>query len=298
VSTSDIERVLVRTGLPGFMRDDLVGRREGVPIDVYHALPGISHHNLMAARRSPAHFIDALRGGSCEPTAAMVFGRLVHTMLLEPGLVASQYQIARGDLRGKRNTRTKAYDEWVSAQPQEVEIIDSDDYRKARAMVEAARSNRLVDNMLSGGSYEVSFWGVHPETDLLVKARPDYVVSRSDGRVVLVDYKTTIDAGYDEFARAVARYGYHYQAGHHVLATQLATGKTVAHYVWVAQEKSAPYHVAAYSIDPEDLKTAMADVTLYLREIGRCASEWRYPSYPERVQPLWLPRWAFPHSID
>jgi hypothetical protein len=100
---------------------------------------------------------------------------------------------------------------------------------------------------LLDGEHEKPFYWVDDLTGEGCKIRVD-CISTIGGKPVIVDYKTTADASTDGFTRSVINYGYDFQAGMYCEGVEKATGKKPL-FVFVAQEKTAPYAVNILQAD-------------------------------------------------
>ena len=85
------------------------------------------------------------------------------------------------------------------------------------------------------------------------------IITPVNGRLVIVDYKSTADASTEAFMRSAVNYGYTFQSGMYLegvcqnlyqtsLLSVLGTGEAPI-FVFVAQEKTAPYAVNILQAD-------------------------------------------------
>lgn len=84
-----------------------------------------------------------------------------------------------------------------------------------------------------------------PATGELCRCRPDWAHPTGDRGVILVDVKTCGDASPREFGRQVARKGYHRQAAFYSDGYEIASGKRVLGFVFVAVESTWPFAASA-----------------------------------------------------
>lgn len=269
----------------------------------YHEGPGVSNSGLKLLRKSPYHYAASkvplpewLHGSGDESDdeatrkARMFAGTLCHCATLEPEAFDERYAVGP-DVR--RNTK-----EWkaaVEANPGRVLIKPR---QKAVAIAQASALHVLepVAEVLEGGMCEVSAYWRDEATGLLCKCRPD-CVNASFGTVdepaaVILDVKTTTDAGREAARVTVARYGYHHQADWYSRGFTIASGIPVVGFIFAFVENEWPFAVAVYELDPYSLEVAARENRQALELVAQCERTGLWPSYPADVQMLSLPRWA------
>lgn len=260
-----------------------------VPEDCYHErVPGlVSKSTLDLVDRSPAHYKAWLDGEEREPTPALNFGKWFHAALLEPERFASQYVVQPdfGDCRFKENKVRR--DEWRIANAHR-EAIDPTAMETIRGMCAAVRAHSLADRMIREGVAESTLRWRDEETGLECKARPDYYVERL---AVAYDVKTTEDARPEAFARSVANYRYHVQDAFYREGFA-RIGKPLEHFVFIAVEKSAPYAVALYTLEPDDVALGWNAARKNLTDLAEAVRTDFYRGYAANIQSLRLPAWA------
>lgn len=167
-------------------------------------------------------------------------------------------------------------------------------HEQAQRIVEAAqkqlwRAGLDVVTNPDAGACEVSAFAQH-ESGAWLRARFDWL---SSDRRLIVDYKTTEDAGAETFARRVAQMGYDVQAAFYLRVLALldreSEGRT--HFLFLAQETAPPYALAAYELGEGDLEVARRKVETAIELWARCRQTGRWPAYPATVQRLTLPHW-------
>lgn len=246
----------------------------------YHADPAVSASHIKEAMRSPYHywarFLDSNRK-PVEPTAAMRFGSLVHTAVLEPEELLQRYGVAP-------DRRTKAGKEQAERMAADgIEAITEADMTMALSMAASVRNHPAAAALLAKGKAEQSFWWDDLPTGLRCKCRPDWYHGTT-----VVDLKTCADASPAAFARSVATYNYHIQAAHYLAGLHGAE-----RFVFVAVEKTAPYAVAVYELDAAAMALGRTMRDNALEVIATCKAADSWPGYGDTsVQTLSLPAWA------
>lgn len=265
----------------------------------YHArVPGlISKTALDYAHRSSAHYKAWLDGAEEEDTPALAFGRAFHCALLEPKRFADEYAVepdfgyllkhdASGTTAEQGKANKIARNEWLAANGHRILICQSDS-DAILGMLRSVSSHPLASRILSGGVAEQTVrWT--DDSGLPAKCRPDYFVA---SRRMIVDVKTTTDAGHDAFRRDVAKYRYHVQNALYRMAFR-ALEIPVEYFVFLPVEKEPPYAVAVYSIDDAGVERGYNSARTDIEVLSQCARTGEYPGYPSTIQTLELPPWA------
>lgn len=240
----------------------------------------LSSSDIRRLLRSPAHYKNPTRIES----AAMAFGTLVHTFVLEPGVAETRYR-TRSDVDG-RTKEGKAVRDWEAslAAQQGIQFVNRSDYDAATSIASAVRTHLGCSAILSGGLAEVScildgFSGVN------VRIRPDYLTDKH-----IVDLKTCVDARSDAFSRSIMTFGYAIQASWYCDIAQAFDGQKRDFY-WVAVEKEAPFAVAVYKASDAMLEYGRAQYKKAIELYLECAAMDLWPAYSQQIQQLDLPGW-------
>ena len=246
----------------------------------YHWHPAISKSGLDRIDQSPAHFLSWLNQPKKE-TPAMAFGTAAHCWILENNQVLDRYGLA--PIADKRTKEGKAL--WAESEASGKTILSSDDWGRLNNINDAVYShpvaNELLDNGIAESSVFAELLGVN------VKCRPDWLHDNS----VIVDLKTTDNAGPNAFAKSVANYRYHVQAAFYTDICREA-GIDVKAFVFIAVEKNPPFAVSVYELDADSIEVGR---TLYQRNLEtyrRCLETDHWQAYSNAIEVLTLPRWA------
>ena len=211
----------------------------------YRSHPAISRSELWKMHESPEKF-RWYKDNPMEPTPALLFGQVVHKMLLEPDDFFQEFVVAPDIDR-----RTKAgKEEWAlfedGVASTGVTVIKRDVYEQAREMVLTAMSNDLVKTLLTG-QHEVPYFWTDEDTCEDCKCRVDCITQIGESTVI-VDYKTCADASTDSFMRDAIRYGYDLQSAMYSEGIERNTGKKPL-FIFIAQEKNPPYSINILQAD-------------------------------------------------
>ncbi|MBO7436046.1 PD-(D/E)XK nuclease-like domain-containing protein [bacterium] len=226
-----------------------------------------------------------------EPTPALIFGRLVHKLLLEPDGFDADFAIWAG--KEKRSKAGKeAYDVFCENKGERQEV-SSGDYMKAADMIRTAKEAPFVAALLSGAEREKPLFWTDAMTGEVCKVRLD-ALTEIGGVPVIVDYKTAQDASLDGFTRHAIKYGYDFQAGMYCEAVEITTGKA-PRFVFIVQEKEAPYAVNIVEADELFIQRGKDKFRELLGIYHECRQTGNWYGYmgPEPViAELSLPAWA------
>jgi len=241
----------------------------------------ISSSDIRRLLRSPAHF----RNPAKMESAAMAFGTLVHTFVLEPHVAEARYR-PRADVDG-RTKEGKAVRDWEQslAAQQNVQFISRSDYDAAVSIATSVRTHLGATSLLTGGMAEVSgtadnFCGIN------ARIRPDYLC---DDRII--DLKTCADARNDAFVRSVLNYGYDVQAAYYLDVAEAIDGKK-RKFFWCAVEKDTPFAVSVYEASDAMIERGRAQYKRAIELYKECASLDLWPAYSQQIQQLELPAWV------
>jgi PDDEXK-like domain of unknown function (DUF3799) len=162
------------------------------------------------------------------------------------------------------------------------------------AMAAALRAHPIAGKLFQPGTgkAEQSLIWQDQRTGVWRRARPDWLPHHSGGRLILADYKTTMDASDDAIQRAVHKFGYHQQAAWYrdgALALNLAEDVP---FVFVWQEKTAPYLVRVTQLDPTAMRIGAAKNARALDIYAHCRETRHWPGYSDEVDLVSLPVWA------
>lgn len=264
--------------------------------ETYHASEGISSSGLKLMARSPAHYWARYLDPAREPkedTPSLLLGKQIHTAVLEPGKYMSGYY----QLPDKYNRATKAGKaeyEYHEAKAKEAgqDLISKENHAICQKIAEGVRTHPSASYLFDmAGMTEQSFYWTDPETGVLCKCRPDKLI-KVNGRLVVLDLKSTTDASARSFSRDAYNYGYHLSAEFYRQGVAAVSGLEVSAFILAAYEKESPFACAFYEVDAEMMAHARAEIRTLLRRYAECRAADEWPGYPEEIQPITLPNWA------
>lgn len=241
----------------------------------YESSPAVNKSTLWEMRKSPAHYWHLINDTPKEDTPAMKFGRAVHTRLLEPVEFSARY--AATPLECDRRTKEgKAI--WNELLESGKEVISAADMDAIRGM-----EQEFPFHLIAGAQTEVPLFWTDAETGVQCKGRLDAITED-----YVIDYKTTTNAATDAFMREALRYGYDLQAAMYLEAAR-ANGYSPKGFIFIAQEKTAPYMVNVLHAGEAFIDRGLWIMRDLLAKYKKCRDTDTWPGYGENE--LILPEW-------
>lgn len=280
------------------------GQYLGVPDDDYHADTAAlssSGARLLLHPSAPELFRHAM-DSERKPRPEFDFGTIAHRLLLGAG---ARFEVLHPEVVGLKSDGTLAANPRATAAWKQAEEaaraagrvpVHADDFTKAEAMVSAVRRHRDAGLLFVHGFAEMSLYATDPETGVRLRARPDWATYRDHAtKATFVDFKTTVCAEPETFARKGSGFGYHIQDAFYRRVARLL-GVEVDRFLFVACEKAAPHLVSVGEFDADDLAAADQLVTQAIRTFAECTETGIWPGYPAGVHTMRVPPWLLPRE--
>lgn len=224
-------------------------------------------------------------------TPALIFGQVVHKLLLEPDSFGEEFAVAPAVDRRTKDGKA-AYAEFL-AELNGRQEIKLEDLEKATAMVEVLHNTPFVTVLMAGAEREKPLFWQDADTGEACKVRLD-ALTEIGGQPIIIDYKSAADASADGFLRHALKYGYDFQGGMYSEAVRIQTGKE-PRFVFIVQEKEAPYSVNILEADAQFILRGTDKFRELLGIYHECkqTGNWYGLMGPEPViTSLMLPAWA------
>lgn len=216
-------------------------------------------------------------------TPAIVLGRLIHKLVLEPHKVEEEFFFLETKTLPRKGSK------------QLIEAVENANGRllvsattkgTASAIADSCLNDDLLVGSLVGARIENSVFWKDAETDILCKFKPD-VWKQNDG--IIVDLKTTINSTPRAFSYSALDYGYYLQAGmmHEGL---LLHEHQLKQFCIITVEKKPPYLTTTFVMTEEAIQFGVEQFHTALRSFRRCQDLNKWPGY--EMQMLGLPRFA------
>lgn len=259
-----------------------------------HSALSASGAKVLLGKRPPAQDSDAL-----------AFGRLVHTVILEPHRL-DQYAVLNADVIGVKadgskadNPRnTKAWKDAVfNAERDGMTVIDGRTLAKAQAIGEAVRNHPEAGRLLAAAlEREVSMYAEHP-TGAPVRGRLDLL-----GTDFVADIKTCRDGNPEDFGRVMNNLLYHVSAANYIDLARANGYGDVDRFDLICVETeptpSGDYRVSVLEIHGDAVdkgRELMAEACSRWLANGRVID---LPGYGDGRHVVDLPGWAYDNDFD
>lgn len=269
---------------------------EDLPEDQYHA-------DWLTLSASGAKTLLGHRPPSGD-SEALTFGRLAHTVILEPHKLDT-YAVLDPDVIGVKAdgskadnpTATKAWKDAVfEAKRDGLTVIAPKMLAKAQALAIAINAHPEAGRLMAAATgHELSAYAEHP-SGATVRARFDLV-----GPGFIADIKTTRDADPEHFGRAMHQFGYHISAANY-LDIARANGLDAERFDLVCIEKEptpgGEYRVSVLEIHEaaiEKGRELMAEACRRWLALGKRVD---LPSYGPDRHVIDLPAWAYDDDFE
>jgi len=270
----------------------------------YRADPGYNWSRLKAgmpdslyegAHTSMAHLRTVLE--RTEPRAdkpAFAFGRLVHTMVLEPELIRSTYLVTE-----ETDKRRKAYKaDKARAEDEGLEIVTRADYDRAHNISAAVHNNPEWRERSGGATVEVGMAVDDPLYNMRLKGKYDMLTQ--DG--VMVDLKTTSSLRRRDIERTIAQYHYHVQMALYWRILRMAWSEYnefPTRMAWLFVCTSAPHETVWVDASESMVEAATIACDQLLSDVSnaRALNSWA-TLHPTGRMVAELPPWAMPATTS
>lgn len=266
------------------------GIHPGMAREEYCHIKAANYSTIKHFSRTPAHAREMMLHPP-DPTPQMELGTATHCAVFEPSRFAEEYIVAP-----KVDKRTKAgKEEWAAFEEanRHKSLLDLDEMDQCQGMMKQAYEHEIAKQLLSSpGKAEVAVVWTDKRTGVRCKALLDRIILWA-GWTVVLDLKTTRNAGPWEFSGQVAKLWYHEQAAFYLDGLN-TIAQAERRFMWIAAESERPYCVAVYEPDQEALQAGRSAYQAHLDAYQSCRESNSWPGYPASIQPLSLPRWAQP----
>jgi len=264
------------------------GVYDQLPAEDYHRQPALSSSGArkLLAPSCPALFRHEQLHGR-PPKRVFDLGHAAHALVL--GCGPELVEVDAPDWRTNKAKQAASEARERGAVP-----LLPDEYAEIRAMAAALREHPTARALFDPdhGRPEVSLFWRDEASGVDRRSRLDWAPDPGPERMVVPDYKSTICAHPGELRRTAHKYGYHQQAPYYLDAVTACGMDDNPAFVFVFQEKSAPYLVSVIELDivamnlGRDLNRQAID--LY----AHCMQRGVWPGYSSEVELVPLPGWV------
>jgi hypothetical protein len=241
----------------------------------------LSYSSLKEFGKSPAHYIEYLRKER-KTTPAMLFGSMVHCLLLEPAKFDSQFAVMENVDKRTKDGKEKYEAFLISSAGKEV--VSRDQYDEAVQLVNKAFEMQHVRDAVSGCHTFETEWRTE------VEGLPFRGFFDGEADDYILEVKTANDASPKTIIRDFYDRMYHLQAGLYNLASG---GKEIKYLII---ETTAPYSIILATPTSEYIDKGIADAHRLANEFHTCMENdlWNmsYDFYTKGEFVIDLPTWV------
>ena len=257
------------------------GIYEDVPQQTYRAWNAMNYSRLKHMARSAEDYHYAVTHPK-PPNEGMRLGSAVDTLIHEPHEWERLYYVA-----AKADRRTKAGKEAAAKAEEQAggrEVISAADEALARRCAEAVQSHAAAASLLARGRAQVCVVWHDEETNILCKARLDWVTE-----LELVDLKSDKDAEVHGFAAAGVSYGYPLQTSMYHDGWLAVTGQSLP-FTLIVVQNNPPHKVRVRTLGARSIQAGRQAYRQALNDLVVCQRRgvWKEP---EVIETFEWPNW-------
>ena len=252
----------------------------------YRAIDALGSTDIKTLLTNPYLFKNGVRK---EPTDNLILGSVIHTLILEPQKLESEYIIMPElNLRTNADKAIKAELE-AEAKATNKTLVKAEIFNQAEGVAKSFLKSSLSLFLRGEVKAEASFFG--KIDGVKVKARPDLILPKEK---IIIDFKTTSTSGggsADGFAKMAANFAYYIQASLYLEITEYKQ------FYFIVLETTEPFMVGCYKLDSEALEFGKSEIRRAI-EIYKNLGEYKSPLYLNnldysKVQEINLPSWVY-----
>lgn len=241
----------------------------------------LSFSSLKCFKQSPANFIE-YKMGQKEQTDAMLFGQMLHCLVLEPQDFDNRYLCLEdtdicNQIGGAKPRATKAYKEWYQftiAEAGKRTVVDTDDYTSAKIIASNVLHNRASSKILDMG------WLHETGVDWEFKNFKFKGFIDGMGDKLVFDLKTCADADPRKFEREIMNNSYYLQAAMYLYAIE----KDIPYYIIAVDRKGG---VSVHALDHHLIEHGMKEYNELLDKFNECILKDAF----DQSYDFWAKRW-------
>ncbi|MEV0616097.1 PD-(D/E)XK nuclease-like domain-containing protein [Nonomuraea sp. NPDC050404] len=263
-----------------------------MPDELYHLDPveGGSLSSSGARKLLPPHcpaIYKHERDNPPAPKKQFDLGHAAHKLVLGSGPELVRIDAERWDTKKvKEAVATVRADGGIPLKPGE--------YQQVHDMADAIRRHRIASALFDpehGQPEQTLIWQDRP-TGVWRRARLDWLPNRSDGRLIIPDYKTSHSADPGAIARTVYQFGYYQQADWYMDGGEtLGLGEDPA-FLFVVQAKDAPYLITVVELTRSAIHIGRERNRQALEVYAECTAAGHWPGYSDDIELISLPGWV------
>ncbi|WP_087587690.1 PD-(D/E)XK nuclease-like domain-containing protein [Prescottella equi] len=221
-----------------------------------------------------------------ESTTAFDLGHAAHTLVLGYGAEIVEVKAGAWSTKAAKEAREQAYAEGKTP-------LLSKEVAQVHGMAAALKAHPLAAALFADGEPERSMYWRDDETGVMLRMRPDWLPNQSTGRLIVTDYKTSVDSNPDVFGKSAANFCYHQQAAWYLEGLAALGISNDAAFVFVVQSKTPPYLVSVVELHHDALMLGRRLNRRAIDIYADCHANNHWPGWGDDVALVDLPNWAY-----
>lgn len=254
-----------------------------LPESVYRSAPGENFSRLKPMAQSPKKYLYELNNPKPR-TAAMVFGTVVHAMLLEPDKLSDLIVTRPEQWDSYRTKEAKAWRDSQTAM-----VVTDDELADMRDCAAAVKADPKAAWILQAAEKEVSVFKRHEGTGLLLKGRLDLPFTDLQGNTAIADIKKVTSVKRGLMRKAIGDRLIHVQGAFYCNLLGASS------FYIIAVEEAPPHEVDIFEVPKVSLQRGREWYESMLARLVRCKAENRWPGVSEdsdTIQEIEEPEWC------
>lgn len=270
----------------------------------YQDIIALNYSGAKVILKSPAHY-QAWLSAPKKQTPEMRIGTLTHLATFQPKEFEKVAKVvpadapekptkamleayASGSTKQKPETleRIKWWEDFNASLTPETEVLEPEEFLLIDDITSAAE-DALASLKVDQSHWEAESVRTKSVGGVTIKGRPD-LVTRVDGKLTVIDLKTTRDASEWSFSADINALKYHLQAAFYLELTQ------ADQFIILAVEKEPPFAWRTYVLDAASLEVGRGLMQAAIETYASCLTFNKWPSYPSGLTEISIPKYALP----
>lgn len=224
----------------------------------------LSYSSLSSFKSSPKDFID-YKLGKKEQTDAMIYGSMVHCLVLEPDDFDKRYFVLDDEticsqIGGAKPRATTKYKDWKENEMQNAGgkvLVELDEFKHAQVISLHVRSNAASNKVLKMAQEREK----PIEWEYLNFKFKGFIDGH--GEKAIFDLKTCADASPKKFQRDLVNFGYYLQAAMYLYGTR----ENKPYYIIAVDKKGG---ISVHQLHEQLIEQGLAEYAFLLEKFNEC----------------------------
>ncbi len=262
-----------------------------VPMATYRSAPGENFSKLKHIHESPKKYLWNLQN-PMEQTADMIFGSVVHALILEKHAVESLVVLRPSEFDSWRTKESRKWRDQQSAL-----VVTEAEIALMKAASDALQADPKCAWILQRAQKEVACFRRHERTGLLLKGRLDLPFNDLNNLTAVCDIKKVQSVKRDDMSRTIGQRLYHVQLALYIDLIGATGGCYIA-----AVESDEPHETRLFKLKDASIERGRIIYETWLDKLTWCLKNDRWPGLDEDSEevceieePIWVQRQELPY---